>query len=238
MKIDVYAINGTKKGSVELPKSIFEARINEGLMHQFLLLQRGNRRRSIAHTKGRGEIRGSTRKLYAQKGTGRARRGPIRSPLLRGGSKAFGPTKAHNFQKDMPRAMRRSALRSCLSMQAKHGAIVGLEKGPDIMKTKEMHFFLKKLPIELGRPILVVLPEKDEKLTRSVSNIPRVKTVLASYLNPEDVLGAHRIVFLVEAIKKAEEVFGKGDKGDKGARGTKVLQKKKTSDISSSKAQK
>jgi len=208
MTIDVYSSNGTKKGTADLPTSVFAAPINEGLMHQMLVLQQSNRRSPIAHTKTRGEIQGSTRKLFRQKGTGRARRGQVRTPVMRGGNKAFGPRSNANYTKDMPKNMRRAALRGCLSLQAKHGTILGLEEYGESIKTKDLQTLLGKLPVDIGRKILFVIPENNEALTLSARNIPGAKTVLASYLNPEDVLGAHKIVFLVDALKKTEEVFG------------------------------
>src|SRR3990167_1904920 len=110
MKIDVYSATGAKKGSLDLPATLFEAAINQGLMHQAVVMQQSNRRRPIAHAKNRGEVIGSTKKMFAQKGTGRARRGPLRSPLLRGGGKAFGPRSNRNYHKDMPKTMRRGAV--------------------------------------------------------------------------------------------------------------------------------
>jgi len=207
MTIDLYTATGTKKGTVTLPR-IFEVAINEGLMHQAVVRNQSNRRTAVAHTKRRGDIRGSTRKLFAQKGTGRARRGSVRSPLLRGGSKSFGPNKKMNFSKDMPRKMRRAALRCSLSAQAKNGVIIGLENYPDERQTKKMQELLGKLPVDIGRRILFVLPEKHEGLMLSTRNIPFVNTVLVQYLSPEDVLGARHIVFLADAIKKAEDLFG------------------------------
>mgnify|MGYP001174113335 CR=1 FL=1 len=207
MTIDVYTSTGTKKGTATLPDSLFKAPINEDLMHQALVRQQSNRRKSIAHVKGRGEVRGSTRKLYAQKGTGRARRGSIRSPLLRGGGKAFGPRSNSNYTKDMPRAMRRAALKSCLSLQANSGAILGLESYPDTIKTKDMNAMLSKMPVDLGRKIVIVTAGNHTALSMSARNIPGVKTIAAAYLNPEDILGAHKMIFLVDAIKKAEAVF-------------------------------
>ncbi|MFH0851798.1 MAG: 50S ribosomal protein L4 [Candidatus Peregrinibacteria bacterium] len=203
MTIDIFTATGTKKGVAELPASLFEAPIRMGLLHQAVMLQQSNRRSSIAHTKARGEIRGSTRKLFPQKGTGRARRGAIRSNILKGGNKAFGPKSNANFVKNMPHEMRRAALLGSLSLQAKNGAILGLESYPATVKTKEAFLLLKKLPVEIGRRILIVLPEKHPGLTLSTRNIPRVSTVLAQYLNPEDVLNARHIVFLVEAIRMA-----------------------------------
>lgn len=215
MEVPVYSSTGEKKGSYSLPPTLFEQPINIGLMHQTVLLVQNSRRLPIAHVKRRSEVRGSTRKLYAQKGTGRARRGDIRSPLLRGGGKSFGPRKERMFQKNMPRKMRRYALLSSLSLQAKKGAILGLESYPDSIKTKEAFIFLQKLPITLGRRILFVLPTKHQSLKLSVQNIPGVEVMLVSYLNPEAVLSARYIIFLVEAIRKAEEIFGKTQRTQK-----------------------
>ena len=177
-------------------------------MHQAVVLQQSNRRSSIAHVKSRGEVAGSTKKLYAQKHTGRARRGSIRSPLLRGGGKAFGPRSKRNFSKDMPRSMRRTALLSCLSLKAKEGAIVGLESYGNNVKTKDALALLKKLPVELGRRILVVTSEMHRSLHLSTRNIPNVKTIVAPYLNPEDILVSRHIIFLKDAVTKAEELWG------------------------------
>lgn len=209
MQIDVYTATGTKKGTADLPGTVFEAPINEGLMHQALVRQQSNRRQAIAHVKSRGEVRGSTAKLFAQKGTGRARRGSVRAPVLRGGGKAFGPRNRANYQKDMPLKMRRAALRSCLSMQAKNGVILGLESYPEEIKTKKVAAMLEKMPVELGRRTLIVMPEANTALQLSARNIPGVKTVQAAYLNPEDVLGSHHIIFLVDAIPATEAILGK-----------------------------
>ena len=212
MKIDVYTATGTKNGSLELPASLFEAKINKGLMHLALVRQQSNRRHAIAHVKHRGEVVGSTKKLFQQKGTGRARRGPGRSPLLNGGGKAFGPRNEANFQKDMPKKMRRAALFSCLSLRAKEGAIIGLESYPDSIKTKTFMSLLKKLPVAIGRRIVFVLPSRHQGLELSARNVERVRTIHAAYLNPEDILGAQHVVFLVDAIAAAEKLFtGKSD---------------------------
>lgn len=207
MTIDVYTSAGAKDGTATLPKALFEANINEGLMHQAVVRAQSNVRNTVAHTKTRGEIRGSTRKLFQQKGTGRARRGSVRSPVLRGGNKAFGPTKIANFIKNMPQKMRRAALFSALSYQAKNGSIIALKSYPDTIKTKDAHKMLEKMPVDIGRRILIVTPERNESLALSVRNIPGVRTVMAQYLNPIDILGSRHIIFMVDALKKAEEVF-------------------------------
>lgn len=208
MTIDVYTATGSKKGTVDLAPSLFESPINKGLIHQLLMLQQSNRRMNIAHVKTRGEVAGSTKKIFSQKHTGRARRGPVRSPLLRGGGKTFGPRNDRNFIKRMPQKMRHAAIRSCLSLQAKQGSILALESYPQTIKTKEVASLLDGMKAQRGRSILFVLPEKHHALERSTRNIPGVKTVQASYLNAEDILRARHIVFLVDALKVAEEVFG------------------------------
>lgn len=211
MKIDVFASTGSVKGSLDLPSAMFEAPINKGLMHLALMRQQSNRRNPIAHVRTRGEIRGSTKKILQQKGSGRARRGPLRSPLMRGGGKAFGPRNVANFEKEMPKKMRRAALFSCLSLRAQEGAIVGLESYPEDVKTKTLVALLGKMKVEAGRRAVIVLPARHKGLELSSRNIPRVKTILATYLNPEDILLATRIIFLVDAIKVAEDTFIKGD---------------------------
>ncbi|TSC97000.1 MAG: LSU ribosomal protein L4P [Candidatus Peregrinibacteria bacterium Greene1014_49] len=208
MKIDVYTATGSKNGSLDLPAALFEAAINQGLMHQAVVRQQSNRRHPIAHAKNRGEVIGSTKKLYAQKGTGRARRGPARSPLLKGGGKAFGPRSDRNYHKDMPKTMRRVALLSALSMQAKQGSIMGLENYPENVKTKDAAAVLQKMPVELGRRILIVTPARHRGIALSTRNLPNVRAITAAYLNPEDVLGARHIIFFVDAIAEAEKIFG------------------------------
>lgn len=215
MTIDIYSATGTKKSTQELPAVLFGGHINMDLMHQAVLLQQGNRRSPIAHAKNRGEVRGSTKKISPQKGSGRARRGPIRAPLLRGGGKAFGPRSDANFTRAMPKNMRHAALVSCLSVQAKNGAIMGLETYPDTVKTKALHSLLQKLPVQIGRRILFVVPAAHHALWMSARNIPRVKVITAPYINPEDVLLSRSIIFVGDSIEKAAAIFGKGPVGSR-----------------------
>lgn len=208
MQIDVYSAAGSKVKTLDLPATLFGASLNWGLMHQAVVRQQNNRRQSAAHVKTRGEVAGSTKKLFSQKHTGRARRGPVRSPVLRGGGKAFGPRNDRNFTTDMPKKMRHAALRSCLSLQASHKAIVGLESFPETIKTKTVADMLGKMPVELGRRILLITDGSHNALKLSARNLTNVKTVSAQYLNPEDVLNARHVIFMVDAIEAAEKLFG------------------------------
>lgn len=207
MNIDVYSTSGTKKGTKSLPAELFGVDVNEGLIHQALVRQQNNRRASTAHVKTRGEVQGSTRKLFQQKGTGRARRGSVRSPVLRGGGKAFGPRNKANYVTDMPKKMRRKALACCLSMQAKAGIIFGIENFSNEHKTKQFIALLQKLPVELGRRITIVVPAKHEALQLAARNVPRVRVIIADYLNPEDILQARHLIFVSDAIDRAVELF-------------------------------
>lgn len=209
MTIDIFSATGSKVKSMDLPASLFEAPTNWGLMHQAVVLQQSNRRQSPAHVKTQSEVQGSTRKIRPQKHTGGARHGAIRNALMRGGGKLFGPRNIMNYTKDMPKKMRHAAIRSCLSMMASKGSIIGIESYPDTIKTKTLNDLLKKLPIEHGRKVLMVSSSAHKSLLLSARNVPFVTTVRASYLNPESILNARHVVFLVDAIDEANKTFGK-----------------------------
>lgn len=210
MQIDVYSAAGSKVKSLELPATLFSDEVNWGLMHQAVVRQQGNRRQgTTAHVKTRGEVQGSTKKLFSQKHTGNARRGAVRSPLLRGGGKTFGPRNDRNFTKDMPKKMRHAAIRSCLSAVAGKGSVIALESYPEDVKTKTMAALLKKLPVEFGRKVLIVTNGEHNSVEMSARNIKSVTTVSAGYLNPESILNSRHVVFMVDAIEKANEIFGK-----------------------------
>jgi len=206
MKIVVYTQSGEENGTVELPKEIFEVPFNKDLIHQALVMQLSNGRVNLAHTKIRGEVRGGGKKPYAQKHTGRARQGTTRAPHMRGGSVIFGPRNVRNFVLGMPKLQRRKALFSALSEKARSNEIIALESyNVDKPKTKDFASFLKKLPIE--RNVLIVLPAKNENLEKSSKNLPSTKTILANYLNIQDLQKYKKILFLKEAIGKLNEIF-------------------------------
>lgn len=206
MKVDLYDATGAKKGDVALKKEIFEAKINPDLMHRAVVMRLANRRTPVAHTLLRGEVAGTTKKAFRQKGTGNARRGALTTSLLRGGGVAHGPRNDRNFSKAMPKKERRAALFSSLSAQAKEKNILALE-GLDTKepKTKVFTELLAKLPE--AKKYLFVLAEKNEVFEKSVANIPNVQTILASYLNPYDVLHANKICFVADGMKKMETTF-------------------------------
>lgn len=215
MTIEVFSPTGQKGKQMTLPASLFGQDVNYGLMHQAVVRQQSNRRQSAAHVLTRSEVSGSTKKLFSQKHTGRARRGDIRSPTLRGGGKAFGPRNEKNFEKDMPRKMRHAALRSCLSLHAQKGTVVGLEGYGETIKTKTLKDILAKMAIKDSRSLLIISKDIHRPLVLSARNLPGITVVSAPYLNAESVLHARSLVFLSDAIPEADKLFGKHEKGAK-----------------------
>jgi len=206
MKIDIYDATGKVASSTELNKALFSASINEDLMHRAVLLRLANARNPIAHTKTRGEVKMTTKKAFKQKGTGRARRGALSTSLLRGGGVAHGPRNNANYSKAMPKKERRAALFSSLSAQAQAKVIFGLESfAAKVPTTKGFSDLLVKLPE--GKKYLFVLPKRNELLEKSCRNIPGIKTILASYLNPYDVLHADQICFVSDSLTTVESTF-------------------------------
>ena len=206
MNIDLYSQKGEKLKTIKVTDIIFDAEINEGLMHQALVRQHSNARVNLAHTLTKGELRGGGAKPYRQKGTGRARQGSIRNPHYKGGGVAMGPRSNRNFEKDMPKKQRRKALFSALSLKMKDGGIAALDKyEAKEIKTKDFLEMLNKLPE--ARRTLVVLDKKNEILEKSARNIPNVKILLVNYLNIADLVKYEKVLFLEPALKKAEEIF-------------------------------
>lgn len=206
MKVDLYTQKGEKNGSLELPKEIFEVEFNSDLVHQALVRQLANSRVAIAHTKTKSHVSGGGKKPYRQKGTGNARQGSIRSAQWRGGGIIFGPNKFRNFEKDMPKKQRRKALFSALSEKARNNEIIGLE-GYDTEKprTKDFAAMLKKLPIE--RNVLIVISEKNSFVQKSSANIPFAKTIIANYVNIQDLQRYKKVLLFKDSVDKLKEVF-------------------------------
>jgi large subunit ribosomal protein L4 len=208
MRLAVMNLMGQEVGTVELPARIFEVNINRDLMHQTLVRQLANARRGTHKAKTRGEVNLSTAKWYRQKGTGRARHGSKSAPILVGGGVAHGP-RPRSYRKDMPRKMRREALRSALTAKAGNGDIVVLDKFEmNRTKTKDIVEILDILTGE--NSVLILMSERNENVERSARNIPDVKTLHASYLNIRDVLGYHKVIIPLDAMELLQGFLGDG----------------------------
>lgn len=207
MKLPIYNQEGEEKESILLPKEIFDLKINSDLIYQIVTAQLANRRRVIAHTKGRGEVRGGGRKPWKQKGTGRARHGSRRSPLWKGGGVTFGPTKERVFKKKINKKMKRLALFMVLSAKAKNKLISVLEIDSNQIpvKTKQMAEIFKKLPLKGST--LMVLNQKNSNLIKVVKNIPWIETIEARNLNVLDLLSFKNLILFKESIKVIKETW-------------------------------
>ena len=207
MKVPLRDMTGKVVDETELRDDIFGIAPNEGVMHQALVRQQANARLATARTKTRGEVRGGGRKPWRQKGTGRARHGSIREPQWRGGGVVFGPRAGRNYRKSMPRKMRRLALRSALSAKARDGQLILLDKlelpGP---KTRELLNTLSGLTGDSSA--LILLPERDTTVEKSVRNVPHAKTLHAQYLNLVDIFGYDYLVMPLAAVKVIEDFLG------------------------------
>jgi len=212
MNVKLYNQKGEKVGEVKLPSEIFDVPFNEDLVWQVIYCQMANKRKPIAHTKDRSEVKGGGRKPWSQKGTGRARVGSIRSPLWRGGGVTFGPRKERKFKKRIPKKMKRKALFCVLSEKLRRNLIVFLDKLVlEKIKTKEMVKILDNLKEkieELKRgKTLIILPQKDEKIIKSARNIPKLEVKLAKDISVLDLLSFKNLIILKDSIKVIKETF-------------------------------
>lgn len=206
MQVPVYNIQGEQVSEVELRDDIFAAPINEAVMHQALIRQLANARQGTHKTKTRGEVRGGGRKPWRQKGTGRARQGTIRAPHWRGGGVVFGPT-PRSYEQKMPRKMRRQALRSALSVKASGEQLRVLDAlQMDAPRTKEVISILSNLGMDSS--VLILLPHSDEVILRSVRNLPKVRTLVAQYLNVRDLLKYDYILMPLASLEVIEGILG------------------------------
>lgn len=214
MLVKTYDQNGKETGQARLPKEIFDVKMNSDLVHQVAVSQMANRRRTIAHTKGRGEVRGGGRKPWRQKGTGRARHGSRRSPIWKGGGVSFGPRKERVFEKEIPKKMRRKALFMVLSAKAKNNFLLLLDELKiEKVKTKLTAKIIENLRAKIENfkkgKVMIVLPRYDKNIILAARNLPEVATIQAKDLNALDLLSFKYLIMPKESIKEIKETFVK-----------------------------
>lgn len=215
VKVDVVDTKGKVVESISLPAEIFAAKVNPTLMAQAVRVYLSNQRRGTAATKTRGEVDGSTRKIYRQKGTGRARHGSIRAPIFVGGGLVFGP-KPRDYSMSLPRKMRRLALFSALTTKLNNGELKivrGLEGIEP--KTKVMFTVLKEVADGKNSSVLLVIPSEGktvDNVTKAVRNIEGVSFLPANQLNTYEVLRAKHLIMMKGAIENVAAVFTGGSK--------------------------
>jgi large subunit ribosomal protein L4 len=212
MKAPVYDLTAKEVSTTELDDSIFGIEPNVAVMHQAHLRQRANARLGTSDTLTRGRVRGGGRKPWRQKGTGRARQGSIRSPQWRGGGVVFGPH-PRSYVQDMPKKMRRLAIRSALSAKAQSDEIVVIEGLTGIEpKAKAMLGLLQQLPGSQRSTLIVIGPGSDvEAVYRSGGNLEGVKILRAGYINVHDVLKYERMLLTTEAVETIHGLWAQNE---------------------------
>jgi large subunit ribosomal protein L4 len=201
--VDLKNIKGEVVGSFDLDDRVFGVEPNRAVVHQAVVAQLANQRKGTASTKTRGEVRGGTHKMWRQKGTGRARQGDRRAPHWKGGGVVFGPH-PRSYHQDLPRKMRRIAMKSALSARVAESALTVVDElALAAPKTREVRGVLEALG--LNRGALIVVAERDEAVTRASRNLPDVRAVTPGGLNLLDVMKFHHLVFTRPAVEALTE---------------------------------
>jgi len=208
VQVPVYNLAGEVVRQIEVSDLVFAVPFNEAVVHQVMVGQRANVRQGTAATKTRGKVAGSTRKLFRQKGTGYARAGSKKSPLRRGGGITFGP-QPRSYRQEIPRKMRRLALRCVLSAKAGDGELKVLEEWNfEEPKTKKMIEVLSALGVDSSA--LIVTPEPEVNVIKSARNLSDVKTMPVNILSVLDILSYKMLLMTEAAVRIAEKLWGNG----------------------------
>ncbi len=199
--VDVLNSKGENVSQKELADSIFNVPVRSDILHDVVVMQLACRRSGTASVKHRSDVKGSTRKLFRQKGTGRARRGDIKSPLLKGGGSVFGPD-PRSYAYKLPKKVRRLALIMALSSKYLENKLVLLDQFElDQIKSKDFVAVLNALD---KKNVLIVTDKKDERLELSSRNVPGVKVLRTDGLNVYDILKYNDLILLESSIESIE----------------------------------
>ncbi len=212
----LYTKEGEALSTVEVEDALFGMRWKPDLVHQAIVAQMANARIAIAHTKGRGEVRGGGAKPWRQKGTGRARHGSIRSPLWVGGGVTFGPTKERNYAQKINKRMKLQALSAALSQKLRDREVYVLEKwNIEAPKTKALAAFLHELNEMFSKgeskkkqnASFLLVHEGNEYLLRAVRNLPYATAIRGDSLNIIDVLRHTYVIFSKESLAMTQKCY-------------------------------
>jgi len=207
MRVPVYSLKGEVVDQVELGEDVFGISFNEAVVHQTMVRQLANKCQGTASTKTRDEVRGSTRKLFPQKHTGRARRGDIKSPLLRGGGVVFGP-KPRSYYQSMPKKMRRLALKCVLSSKAREKDMKVIEELVfEMPRTKDMIDILSALDVD--STALIVTEHSNRNVVKAARNLANSKVLPSALINVVDLLSYKTLIITVPALRNIERIWGR-----------------------------
>lgn len=201
--VDILSLANEKRGTLELDERLFGLKVNPGLAHEVVLMQRANQRQGTASTKTRGEVRGGGRKPWRQKGTGRARHGSIRSPIWRGGGTVFGP-RPRDYAFQLPKKKVRAALLTALSAKIQDGALKVVEgfSLPE-PKTKALVSVLEGLQLE-GKT-LILTDQPSSLLVQAARNLPYVTVQSLERLNVYDVLRHQNLLIQKQDLETLQQ---------------------------------
>ena len=202
--VNVYDVNGSIVGEIELCEEIFGAEINVPAMHAYVTAYNANQRQGTQSAKTRAEVSGGGKKPWRQKGTGRARQGSTRSPQWTHGGVVFAP-KPRDYRMSLNKKLKRVALKSALSSKVAADKLVVLASLTlEQAKTKEMVKVLANLKLNNA---LIVLPENDVNVIRAARNIPGIASTTVGTLNTYEVLKYNAVLITKAAVAKVEEVY-------------------------------
>jgi len=208
VQLPVYSLSGEVVRQIEVNDKVFAEPFNEALVHQVMVGMQANARQGTSSTKTRSNVSGSTKKLFRQKGTGEARAGSIKSHLRRGGAIAFGPL-PRDYRQDIPKKMRRLALRCVLSAKAGDGELKILDGfNFEEPRTKKMVEVL--MALKVNSSALVVTPESEPNLIKSSRNIPEIDTINVNVINILDIMSHKTLLMTEAAVRVAEKLWGNG----------------------------
>ncbi len=204
--LDVQNINGKKVSEIDLADSIFDVQVKKNVLHEVVAMQLASRRSGTASVKHRSDVKGSQRKLFRQKGTGRARRGNIKAPLLRGGGVAFGPD-PKNYAYKVPKKKRKLALKMALTSKLQSEELTIIDQiDLEEAKTRRVVEIIEMLETD---NVLIVTEGRNENLELSARNLPKVKVLRSEGLNVYDILKHKDLILLEPSIKAIEGRFEK-----------------------------
>lgn len=199
--VDVLNVTGEKVSQVDLTDDIFNVAIKGSVLHEVVKMQLASRRSGTACVKNRSDIKGSTKKLFRQKGTGNARPGSVKSPLRKGGGVIFGPH-PKSWAYTVPKKVKRLALKMALSTKLQNENLVVIDKIElDEIKTKKVVEIINNINIEKA---LIIIDGNNEKLERSARNVPGIKVMKTEGLNVYDILKYDKLLLLESSIKSIE----------------------------------
>jgi len=205
LSITVTGIDGKAKGKITLPQELFNATVNDKLIAQAVRVHLANQREGSASTKTRTEVTGSTRKIFKQKGTGRARHGSIRSPIFVGGGIVFGP-KPRDYSLRLTKDMRSVALAGALTAQYKNGNIICLD-GLTGLEPKTKRFAKVFETIDSTKNVLLLVTKDAQNIERGARNLPYLHIIPATDINTYEILTHEKIIVTKEVLKQLGETF-------------------------------